>query len=97
MAVTRDAQKITKRVVDAAGARADRFIIWDAEIKGFGVLVLPTGVKSYFYQYRTPEGRKRRITIGQHGQWTWSKLAAGLRNTVKRYAPVMILLAINKR
>jgi integrase len=32
--------------------------------------VLPSGVKSYVYQYRTPEGTKRRITIGQHGAWT---------------------------
>ena len=49
--------KITKRVVD--GAQPDpgrRFTIWDTEIKGFGLLVLPSGVKSYVYQYRTAEG-----------------------------------------
>jgi integrase len=32
--------------------------------------VLPSGVKSYVYQYRTPEGIKRRITIGRHGALT---------------------------
>ena len=32
--------------------------------------MLPSGVKSYLYQYRTPQGVKRRITIGQHGTWT---------------------------
>ncbi|RPI41354.1 MAG: DUF4102 domain-containing protein [Hyphomicrobiaceae bacterium] len=61
--------KITKRVVDAAAPRHDRYIIWDAEIKGFGLLVMPSGIKSYFYQYRTAEGRQRRATIGKHGEW----------------------------
>jgi Arm DNA-binding domain len=62
--------KLTKRTVDAATPEADRFIVWDIELKGFGLLVLPSGVKSYVYDYRTPEGLKRRITIGQHGAWT---------------------------
>lgn len=62
--------KITKRMVDAAQPRAKRFFIWDSELKGFGLLVLPSGVKSYAYSYRTPQGIKRRITIGQHGTWT---------------------------
>jgi hypothetical protein len=62
--------KLTKRIVDAATPKADRFTIWDAELKGFGLLVLPSGIKSYVYQYRTPEGIKRRITIGRHGSWT---------------------------
>jgi integrase len=63
-------RKITKRVVDAQTVGAERFIVWDIELKGFGLLVLPSGVKSYLYQYRTPEGRKRRITVGKHGEWT---------------------------
>jgi integrase len=62
--------KITKRVVDAAAVAAKRFVIWDSEIKGFGLLVMPSGIKSYFYQYRTAEGRQRRATIGKHGEWT---------------------------
>jgi hypothetical protein len=65
--------KITKRIVDAADIRADRYVVWDVELKGFGLLVLHTGVKSYLFQYRTAEGRKRRITIGKHGAWTPDK------------------------
>jgi integrase len=34
------------------------------------MLVMPSGIKSYFYQYRTAEGRQRRATIGKHGEWT---------------------------
>jgi integrase len=64
--------KITKRLVDATepDAAGKRIILWDAgdgAIMGFGLLVLPSGVKSYIYNYRTPEARVRRITIGKHG------------------------------
>src|SRR5690625_3661595 len=62
--------KLTKRVVTAAAAGEKRFIIWDSELKGFGLLVLPSGVKSYIYDYRNEYGRQRRITIGKHGEWT---------------------------
>src|SRR6478672_2183123 len=62
--------KITKRVVDALGPKAKLYIVWDSEIKGFGLCLLPSGVKSYVFQYRTPGGRPRRITVGKHGDWT---------------------------
>ncbi len=64
--------KITKRVVDAAKPplNGGRTYIWDSELRGFGLMV--TGrVKSYVLQYRTPEGRSRRLTVGRHGSpWT---------------------------
>lgn len=63
--------KITKRVVDAAVSELGRrFIVWDEQIIGFGLLVLASGIKSYFYRYRNSEGRERRATIGRHGAWT---------------------------
>ncbi|HBO42800.1 MAG TPA: integrase [Planctomycetaceae bacterium] len=67
--------KITKRVVDAALIETGRLYVYDIEIKGFGLLVTPSGHKSYFVEYR-PKGRgrnapKRRYTIGTHGSpWT---------------------------
>lgn len=78
--------KITKRVVDAAARRQDRYFIWDGEIKGFGLLVMPSGIRSYFYQYRNAEGRQRRATIGKHGEWTPAearKKAADHREAVR--------------
>lgn len=63
--------KIQKRTVDAAAADpARRYYVWDTEIKGFGLLVLPSGVKSYIFRYRTAEGVERRATIGKHGSVT---------------------------
>jgi integrase len=69
----RDMPKITKRVVDASRSptEADRLFIWDSEVRGFGLMVTNRGTKSYVLQYRTPEGRSRRLAIGRHGSpWT---------------------------
>jgi integrase len=65
--------KITKRIVDAAPLpkkeEGDCFL-WDIELKGFGLRIKPTGVKSYVLKYRV-ESRTRRLTIGKHGPlWT---------------------------
>jgi hypothetical protein len=63
--------KITKRVVDAATPVAKKqALIWDETFAGFGLVVYPSGVKSYVYQYRNAEGRSHRATIGKHGDWT---------------------------
>ena len=63
--------RLTKRVVDAAEAGPSQAIIWDSEVKGFGLRIMPSGVKSYVLQYRVTGGRSRRYTIGKHGSpWT---------------------------
>jgi integrase len=67
---------ITKRAVDACKPGDRQFVLWDAgdrAVKGFGLLVLPSGAKSYVFQYRIGgrAGRLRRYTIGKHGSpWT---------------------------
>lgn len=65
--------KLTKRVVDTTSpdpTGRDVFV-WDSEVKGFGLKVTAAGGKSYVLQYRTPEGRSRRYSIGKHGSpWT---------------------------
>ncbi len=58
--------KITKRTVGATKPADKSVFVWDDEIKGFGLQVFPTGVKSFVYQYRTPEGRTRRGSLGQY-------------------------------
>lgn len=69
-------RKSPSEFVDAAASKATPYIVWDSEIKGFGLLVMPTGIKSYFYQYRTAEARQRRATIGKHGEWTATEARA---------------------
>jgi len=61
---------LTKRTVDAAKAGEKPLFVWDGDLKGFGLLVLPSGVKSFVVQYRTEAGRSRRLTLGRYGALT---------------------------
>lgn len=64
-------RKITKRTVDEAKPSQKDQFIWDSELKGFGLKVTPKGRKVYIVQYRPPNGRTRRYTLGKHGSpWT---------------------------
>jgi integrase len=55
--------KLTKRIVDAAETQAAEYFIWDTDIPGFGLRVLPSGRKGYVVQYRAGR-RSRRISLG---------------------------------
>ena len=58
--------RITKRAVDALTAREREYMLWDHDIKGFGVRVHPSGRKVYLVKYRH-HGRVVKRTIGPHG------------------------------
>jgi integrase len=68
--------KITKRAVDALkpSTNGKEAVIWDTEVKGFGVRAQRGGTKSYIVHYRAGSGRGapiRKVTIGKHGSpWT---------------------------
>ena len=61
--------KITKRTVDALAAQERERIVWDDDLKGFGVRVHPTGRKVYIVKTRY-RGRAVKVTIGPHGAVT---------------------------
>ncbi|WP_035832452.1 tyrosine-type recombinase/integrase [Kaistia adipata] len=62
--------KLTKAIVDRAEPRDKQFTIWCSDLKGFGVYVHPTGRRTYFVDYRSGDGSRRRMTIGAHGAIT---------------------------
>jgi integrase len=62
--------KITKRLVESIKPGAGDVFAWDDELRGFGVRVKPSGVRSYLVQYRNQHGRSKRLTIGAHGRLT---------------------------
>jgi integrase len=65
--------RISKTTVDEAKPRAKRYFVWDQDLKGFGVHIAPSGVKTYVARYRAGGGRSgpiRRFTLGRHGTIT---------------------------
>ena len=61
--------RITKRTVDALKAHERERVVWDDDLKGFGVRVHPTGRKVYIVKTRY-RGRPVKATIGPHGTVT---------------------------
>ena len=62
--------KVTKRTVDSAPIPAKGYALhWDDELKGFGLRVTSSGVKSFILQKRI-HGKDHRITLGRYGEIT---------------------------
>ena len=61
--------RLTKRSVEALEISDKDYLVWDRNMRGFGVRVYPSGKKTYLVQYRNGR-RTRRITIGPHGVLT---------------------------
>lgn len=64
-------QRLTKRIVESIKPHSQKeLLLWDSELKGFGIRVFPTGRRTYFVQYRNQFGSTRRKKIGIHGTIT---------------------------
>ncbi len=53
-----------KHVVDAIRPREERYMVWDVELRGFGLDVWPSGLRSWIVIYRA-SGVGRRMTLGR--------------------------------
>jgi integrase len=75
--------KLTKRTVDAICADEGPLIIYDADLKGFGLRAATGGTKSWFVEYRPgARGRgvaKRRMVLGSAGTLTSDEARAAAR------------------
>ena len=65
--------KLTKRRIDDACASEGKPVyLWETNLAGFGVKVLPSGTKRYVVKYRAYGGGRsaiqRWLTLGTHGQ-----------------------------
>lgn len=71
MAEPLNAERLTKRTVDAALPAAGRYFVWDRDLKGFGLRVEPSGIKTFVVRYRVGGGRRgtlRQFKIGRFGK-----------------------------
>jgi integrase len=67
-----DRPKLTDRLVKAAAPPAGgrlNAILYDGEVKGFGLRVTKDGARAFVLNYRIA-GRERRLTIGSYPDWT---------------------------
>jgi integrase len=80
--------KITKRTVDALKPRDKLYVAFDADVKGFGCRVMPSGVKSYILEYRPGAGGRgtatKRLTLGRHGAMTAEQARDAARDALAR-------------
>jgi hypothetical protein len=80
--------RLTKRAVDALMPRAKPFIAFDPEVVGFGVRVMPSGLKSFVLEYRPGAGgrnvTKRRMTLGRYGAMTPDQARKAALNALAR-------------
>ncbi len=61
--------RITKRTVDALGPQERERVVWDDDLRGFGVRVHPSGHKVYIVKTRY-QGKPVKVSIGPHGAIT---------------------------
>lgn len=60
------AVKLTKALIESSEPDEKKVsILFDSQVSGFGLAIFPSGQKSFVFQYRTAEGKQRRITIGK--------------------------------
>ncbi|MFG1257298.1 tyrosine-type recombinase/integrase [Xanthobacter flavus] len=81
--------KLTKRVIDATASERARFVLWDAEVKGFGLRVEPSGAKSFLVRYRAGTGRGaplRQLKLGAYGVLTVDQARAKAKELLAQVA-----------
>jgi integrase len=62
---------LTKSLIDGAGARAARYVLWDGTLPGFGLRHAPSGRRVFILSYRLPGSRQAvTATIGAYGSLT---------------------------
>lgn len=57
--------KITKSLIDKTGPQDKDVLLWDDEVKGFGVRIQPSGSKTYLVRYRLQDGTQRKQKLGR--------------------------------
>ncbi len=80
--------KLRKRDLDTLEASPGQTVrLWDDDPRGFGVYMKPSGVKSFFVQFRSPgTDKKRRYTIGQYGRLTLDQARTEAKDILARIA-----------
>ena len=68
------AVKLTKRIIEGTAPSSARQILWDTELRGFGIRIEPTGTRTFIVRFRPKgtgrAGPKRFVVLGRFGALT---------------------------
>ena len=56
--------RLTPRHVESLEARDKPYEVWDDQIVGLLIRCQPSGKRTFYFSYRTHEGRRNRIRLG---------------------------------
>jgi integrase len=59
--------RLTKQRIEAMATPETEQVVWDASLVGFGVRLLPSGLRTFILQRRTKSGRSIRLKIARVG------------------------------
>ena len=77
---------LTKRFIDALEPPTQAMLHWDGTLPGFGLRHFPSGVKTFVFDYRDRDGRKRRVNVGRFGALTVEEARTQARSMAGRVA-----------
>ena len=63
-------KRLSKRFVDGLEPDKKPYNVWDTDVRGFHVRVMPSGRKTYTLYYRDLNGKQHKPRIGIHGDIT---------------------------
>jgi integrase len=58
---------LAKAAINGLPIPDEKLTVWDDEIPGFGLLVLPSGTKTFYLHRRTRPGRQFKVKLGRFG------------------------------
>ena len=73
--------KLTQGVVNGLQPEAQQYKVWDTELKGLNVLVMPSGTRTYFFSYRLGGrgGKQCCRKVGRRGSVTANEARAAAK------------------
>lgn len=80
----RSTVRLTDRLVRSLRPRAAAYAVHDADLPGFGVRVLPSGVRSFFLRYGPGHDRRASLGVFDPEGFTLAKARAKARDLVNR-------------
>lgn len=60
-------QKLTKTLIENASKDS---VVWDADVRGFGLRTTPSGTRSFIFQFRVLGSEQGRMTVGRYPAMT---------------------------